>query len=74
MSEKLELYKNITATGKKKLYESKKQFDQNWKKHKADRDRWVGFDPDWDVPSVVGYKLQLQHDGSFAWTQIKKSV
>lgn len=68
MTEKLELFKIVTHSGKKKLYESSKQFDRNWDRHVDDRKRFMTGNP------VLGYKLQLQHNGSFAWTQIKKSV
>lgn len=72
--EDLQLFKIITASGKKKLYESKRQFDQNWERHVDRRRRWVYTSVRKDVvPPVTAYKLTVSRDGTFSWKKIKEN-
>lgn len=83
MTEKTEIFKIITCDGKKKLYESRKAFDKNWKYHKEYRDQYVlmvkrhggEFVKPWalQVKPMVAYVLREgEEQGVFRWEEFKR--
>ncbi len=71
----VDLYKIITYRGKKKIYESKAQFERQWKRHKEDRAHFVKHISSKSFPTkpLIAYQLQGSSVGpSFRWAKYRQ--